>query len=455
MKAELPFNRRAVRQCFSVILTIILFCASALTGYGANNCNPSGICLAYISKQLVPVIAQQTPVWCWAASLSMLYGYFGHPVDQSRIVERYYLLPLPVTGQPLIMDDALNTDWVDDNGKSFHIVSRITDLYQFTRTQINNNDIINALVAETPVYYGDYTHAMVLVQAQYYYPAPGQPFIFAGWVIDPWPATLGFRQLQPNELQALYAAIPTVTDLNSSSPVITSVSNSASGDHVIAGQTFATIYGKNLSSVTTGWDNFIRNGVLPTTIMNTKVLVNGASAYLSYVSPGQVNFIVPSGITTGTVTVSVTTPSGTSATQINLKTQAPALFTYASGGRAYAIASVGSTLLGPVGAASPSTRPAHRNEDITLWVNGFGSTTPAAPDGVVLQSAYPLQMNLSSINVSFGGVTVHPTFAGLTFAGLYQVNVRVPANAPIGDTPLTVQVGSDTTLSGIFTTVQP
>ena len=78
---------------------------------------------------------------------------------------------------------------------------------------------LNALANEQPVFYGDDTHAMILVQAAYNNTALG-PYVTAGWAIDPWPLSLGFRMLQPNELQAKFVGIAIIQDINPTVPVI-------------------------------------------------------------------------------------------------------------------------------------------------------------------------------------------------------------------------------------------
>src|ERR1700730_13092296 len=163
---------------------IIMAGLTAIRLWSAQYCQ-GPYCRAYISKHPVPQIAQQTPVWCWAASISMLFGYYGHPVQQADIVARYFGSPVPVEGPSLVMKDALNTTWQDDNGKWFRISSRVTDLYSQSAYQVTNSDVVNALAHEQPVYYGDQTHAMILVQVDYVQ-GPNGPLISEGYVIDPW-----------------------------------------------------------------------------------------------------------------------------------------------------------------------------------------------------------------------------------------------------------------------------
>ncbi len=213
------------RSFLAAALVSTLFAESAQREFRV--CDPFGNCRVYLSRRPVTVIAQQTAVWCWAASLAMLFDYYGHPVQQARIVSRYFLAPIPVTGPPWVLTQALNTTWTDDNGRQFRVRSRITDRYTGSLFQVSDTDVLNALAADQPVFYADATHAMILVQADYTN-SPFGPYVRAGWAIDPWPLSLGFRQLQPHELQATYLAIATVEDITPSSPAVTDVVSSAS-----------------------------------------------------------------------------------------------------------------------------------------------------------------------------------------------------------------------------------
>jgi uncharacterized protein (TIGR03437 family) len=56
--------------------------------------------------------------------------------------------------------------------------------------------------------------------------------------------------------------------------------------------------------------------------------------------------------------------------------------------------------------------------------------------------------------VQIGGINATVQFAGLVAPGEYQFNVYVPASAPNGDNPITVQYGGLSTQSGVLLTVQ-
>jgi uncharacterized protein (TIGR03437 family) len=56
--------------------------------------------------------------------------------------------------------------------------------------------------------------------------------------------------------------------------------------------------------------------------------------------------------------------------------------------------------------------------------------------------------------VRIGGVTAEVLFAGLSGAGLDQLNVRIPATAADGDASVVAEVGGVQTQDGAFVTIQ-
>jgi uncharacterized protein (TIGR03437 family) len=71
--------------------------------------------------------------------------------------------------------------------------------------------------------------------------------------------------------------------------------------------------------------------------------------------------------------------------------------------------------------------PAYPNQDSSQPVLGTGQIAPA--------SGSPLYWTLSAPTVTVGGAPAQPVFYGVApgFFGLYQINIQVPAAAPIGD----------------------
>jgi Papain-like cysteine protease AvrRpt2 len=61
---------------------------------------------------------QRASQWCWAACISMIFAFHGHPVRQERIVEEAYggLYDWP-SGSGRNIARQLDRRWVDDHGR--------------------------------------------------------------------------------------------------------------------------------------------------------------------------------------------------------------------------------------------------------------------------------------------------------------------------------------------------
>lgn len=239
-----------------------------------------------------------------------------------------------------------------------------------------------------------------------------------------------------------------------SAPVVTasSVVNGASFQPGIAANTWVTITGANLSGTTRIWnDGDFINGALPTDVDNVSVTVNGTNAYVEYVSPTQLNVLMPVGLAAGNATVQ-TFNFGLACAALTVQVQdvAPAFFLQPDGKHIAATHADGS-LIGPVDATT-GARPAAPGETIVLYGTGFGVTNPAAPEGKLITTALPL-VTLPTITIG-GTATAPPAFAGLTYAGLYQINVTVPDSTSSGDVAVVALVGSTASPSGAVIAVQ-
>ncbi|MBB5344855.1 hypothetical protein [Tunturibacter empetritectus] len=111
---------------------------------------------------------QKCDLFCWAACLSTFFNFYGHPLDQMKIVLAMHG-NTECKGDPTVsaVVAALNMTWVDDNGVSFtsHITSAI-DHYRHVHT-LTNRDIINELATGCPLFIATVQHAMVLYRAEY------------------------------------------------------------------------------------------------------------------------------------------------------------------------------------------------------------------------------------------------------------------------------------------------
>jgi len=243
-------------------------------------------------------------------------------------------------------------------------------------------------------------------------------------------------------------------------PAISSVVNGASFQAGIESGSWSTIFGTNLSATTRIWnaDTEIVNGMLPTSLDGVRVMVNNKPAAIYFVSPTQINFQAPEDSSLGPVSVTVSNSNGTSDSAVaQLQQDAPGFFMFDPQGRKYVAALVANsdgtaTFLGPTGlfGSSVTSRPAKPGEILELYGTGFGPTNPAVPAGQVFSGAAP---DMDRVTVTIGGIGAAVQFAGITGAGLYQLNVVVPMTVSAGDQKIVATVNSLRTPDGAYVTI--
>src|SRR5581483_2254341 len=120
---------------------------------------------------------------------------------------------------------------------------------------------------------------------------------------------------------------PRVAPIYTAASIVNAADNQSGA---LAANTIGTIYGANLAyGIAALTSNEIRGGVLPTVLgtSETQVFINNYAADLYYVSPGQINFLVPPNLTAQTAIVQVTIDGlAGPAIAVTLGTAAPALF---------------------------------------------------------------------------------------------------------------------------------
>lgn len=205
-----------------------------------------------------------------------------------------------------------------------------------------------------------------------------------------------------------------------------SVVNAASNQSgAVAPNTFLTIYGQNLAWTTRGLTgNDLVDDKLPTVLPGTgvRVWVGSQAANIYYVSPQQINILVPANLKPGKREISVQVDSTYGpAIEVTLGTAAPALFQM-DATTAIAVHADGSV--------ATEDSPARPGEIVALYATGLGPTTPAAVYSTIPRAAAPLN-DMDTFEVRFDGKPVDRSsifYAGLApgFAGLYQINVKLP-----------------------------
>lgn len=152
-------------------------------------------CQAGINSALLHISAtkantkQEQSQWCWAACISMVFSYYGHPVSQARIVMETWGKIRNLPGQPADILRNLNRPWTDDAGEDFTVSSGPGSTNPPTAAQDLANDM--------PLIIGTQGHAVVLTALTYSTRSYGVD-VDAATVRDPWPGR-GRRVLSPSE----------------------------------------------------------------------------------------------------------------------------------------------------------------------------------------------------------------------------------------------------------------
>lgn len=192
---------------------------------------------------------QQATEWCWAASISMIWAFYGHPVAQTEIVTGTFGQLLNQGGQPWQIFQALNGDRVGDNGVPF--VSTVTGLYDALSgyDNISYTDIGGSLDQNRPVLIGTQNpdgsgaHATVLSSLEYLVPYgypievfPDGSNIVNAVVFDPWPTSGGIHSIPWPQFRPasqggnlFFAALVSVSNTQSTGSSGSSGSGSGSG----------------------------------------------------------------------------------------------------------------------------------------------------------------------------------------------------------------------------------
>jgi uncharacterized protein (TIGR03437 family) len=154
---------------------------------------------------------------------------------------------------------------------------------------------------------------------------------------------------------------------------------------------------------------------------------------------------VPDDTNTGSVSVVVTTGGGSASAGVTLADVAPSFFlfdgkhvagvilrqdgtgTFGQGVNSYDI-------LGPTGTSLGFPTVAAKAGDIVeLFGTGFGPTNPAVPSGQAFSGA---AVATYTVSLQINNAGVAPMWAGLSAAGLGQINLTIPSGLGTGDVPL-------------------
>lgn len=180
----------------------------------------------------------------------------------------------------------------------------------------------------------------------------------------------------------------------------------------LSSNSFASLFGSNLAN---------SDGTAGTSIVITDSAGNRSSETLVYVSPTQVNFLIPSGLAAGPGTLAVNTAGQSASIALSIVNSAPGLFSAngtgqgAAAAQAETMANAGSVSYAPVAQCG---------------ANGCTAVTvPLAGGTQVYLILYGTGVRgAKNVTVSIGGTQGVVTYSGAqgTQAGLDQINVLVP-----------------------------
>jgi uncharacterized protein (TIGR03437 family) len=229
----------------------------------------------------------------------------------------------------------------------------------------------------------------------------------------------------------------------------------------IAPGSWIEIHGSHLAAQTRAWTAAdFRGPQAPVSLDGVSVTIGGQAAFISYISPDQIDAEVPSGAALGPQDIRVTTAAGTSDPRtVTVNQVQPGLLAPLSlklGDKQYtqAVFPDGTTMALPAGMGlTVQARPARPGDTMVLYGVGFGPVSPDQGAGDVVQHGNSL---LLPFQVFFGGKSAAVSYAGLApgMVGLYQFNVVVPQAAAGDAVPLTFALGGASGEQTLYTAVQ-
>jgi uncharacterized protein (TIGR03437 family) len=242
-------------------------------------------------------------------------------------------------------------------------------------------------------------------------------------------------------------------------PTINGATNAASyATGAVSPGELVTIFGTNIGpSAAASATTDPSTGKLATTIGGVQVLFDGTAAPMINASSTQVSAVVPYEM------APVASPSvwikyagqASNVFQLTSATTAPGLFTQNSSGSGPGV------ILNQDNTVNKPGNPAAKGSIVQVYLTGEGQTSPPSVTGVITAANLsPPQVTpapLLAVGVTINGQPASYVYAGEApslVAGMMQLNVQIPANAPSGGLAILVSIGGHTSQNGVTVSVQ-
>ena len=241
--------------------------------------------------------------------------------------------------------------------------------------------------------------------------------------------------------------VPSQSMLSQALPEVTSTGVVNAASFVfgpVAPGMIISVFGLNLGPIEGVTAEVSKEGFLPMSLAECRLLFDGEPAPMLFASGEQVNGVAPFSLQ-GQATTSVQIEYRgrlSNAVVLPVSLATPAVF--GTDGEP--------AILNQDGTLNSQENPAARGSVVSVYATGAGQTTPPGVDGQLVAGELPLT-NLR-VTATMGGVPTEVLYAGGApglVHGALQANIRVPENLPDGGAwaDLVIRIGAAQSLPGI------
>ena len=241
-----------------------------------------------------------------------------------------------------------------------------------------------------------------------------------------------------------YATILVVLTVDASPAItIAGVGNNFSGSTTAAPGEMVAVFGTRMAPSNAG--SIATTLPLPYSLNGVSATVNGVSAPMYYVSPGQIDLQIPYETGAGPAVLGLNNNGQVASFPLQVAATAPGLYP--------------ATIDALTGAVSTTVKQNQYSDFVYHRLEGDVTRRPWRREArrhrrsTIRRS---IRTPRQPVTVSIGGVPAVVAFAGIPYgiAAEMQINITVPANAPLGQQPLIVSVGGIQSQSLMLTVTQ-